>query len=312
MHPRLGAHLGGGVKGALDHARRIGLGTGTAAGADADVGLNNGWDAAGGPIQIWSRNPSAWRPTSHDPKDIARFREGCAALDLDPVFTHGIYLMNFASPNDTLWEQSVEALVDHLEVGALLGVKAVILHPGSGQTLELEVALDRCALALSRALERTERVSGRPLIALETCAGAGKAIGRTFAELAGLLSRLDNHPGVAVALDTAHLYGSGYDLATEAGLAATVAELTAAFPAERVVAIHANDSKVPLASNKDRHENIGQGHIGEEAFARMLAHPVLRALPWIMEVPGYDGNGPDAKNLAALRRLASSLASRQG
>jgi deoxyribonuclease-4 len=195
-------------------------------------------------------------------------------------------------------------LVDHLEVGARLGATAVIVHPGSGGTLE--PALDRCALAVRTALQRTEHVSDRPQVALEVCAGAGKTIGRTFSELAGLLDRLDHHPSVAVALDTAHLFGSGYDLATEVGLEATVAELFGLIPAERVVAVHANDSKVPLGSHKDRHENIGQGAIGEAAFARLLNHPQLCHLPWIMEVPGYDGLGPDAQNLQTLRRLAAS------
>jgi deoxyribonuclease-4 len=124
--------------------------------------------------------------------------------------------------------------------------------------------------------------------------------------LAGLLARVDYDPHVAIVLDTAHLWGSGSDLATESGLASTLVELEAALPVERLVAVHANDSKVALGSHKDRHENIGQGTIGAAAFARMLAHPLLRPLPWIMEVPGYDGNGPDAQNLATLRQLAVS------
>lgn len=295
--PRIGAHLSGGVKGALDHARRIGLA--------ADGERHHG--AEGAPIQIWSRNPTAWRSVAHDPADIARFSAGCATLGLGPVFIHGIYLMNFASPDDVLWQRSIEALVDHLVVGAQLGAQAVVLHPGSGGPQELEAALDRCALAIGRALAETDHVAGRPLVALETCAGAGKTLGRTFTELAAILDRLDGHPRVAMVLDTAHLWGSGCDLASEAGLATTLAQMVAALPVERIVALHANDSKVALGSGKDRHENIGQGEIGAQAFARMLAHPLLRSLPWIMEVPGYDGTGPDAPNLSTLRRLAASV-----
>jgi deoxyribonuclease IV len=283
---RLGAHLSGGVKGAVDHARRIGL------------------DAGGGPIQLWSRNPSAWRSAAHDPRVVARFREDCATHNLGPVLIHGIYLMNFASPDDALWERSIEALADQLTVGAGLGAAAVVIHPGAGKEQPLPQALDRCALALRRALDATAAVPDRPLLALETCAGAGTSLGRTFGELAALLERLDGDPAVSFCLDTAHLWGSGYDLATESGLAATTAELESTIPIERVVAVHANDAKVPLGSQKDRHENIGQGQIGEAAFARMLAHPVWRRWPWVMEVPGYDGEGPDAANLEVLRRLA--------
>ncbi|MDQ3699346.1 MAG: deoxyribonuclease IV [Chloroflexota bacterium] len=290
---RIGAHLSGGVKGALDHARRMGLGR------SGEVG------GEGGPIQLWSRNPSAWRSVSHLPQDVTRFREGCAVLDLSPVFIHGIYLMNFAAADDALWERSVEALADHLRVGATLGAKAVILHPGAAGGQAREQAIDRCALAIRRALEQTDAVADRPLVALETCAGAGSTLGRTFGELAAVLERLDGDASVAVALDTAHLWGSGYDLASAAGLAATMAELEATLPLERIIAIHANDSKVPLGSHKDRHENIGEGYIGEAGFSRLLAHPAWRRWPWIMEVPGYDGTGPDAANLATLRRLAA-------
>jgi deoxyribonuclease-4 len=332
MTARIGAHLNGGVKGALDHARRIGLGrdqwpldsgraepphrNGSAPAAGATGGGDAAWGegapgaasqdgfGVGGPIQLWSRNPSAWRTVTHDPADVDRFRAGCAELDLGPVFVHGIYLMNFASPEDALWERSIDALIDQLRAGAALGAQAVIVHPGSGGTLEVEAALDRCARAVRVALHETDDVEGRPLVALETCAGGGRTIGRTYAELAGIVERLDRDAGVAIALDTAHLWGSGVDLASEEGLSSTLDELVTTCLAERVVAIHANDSKVPLGSRKDRHENIGRGMIGEAAFRRMLAHPLLRSRPWVLEVPGYDGQGPDALNLAALRWLA--------
>src|SRR5689334_22779623 len=133
---RVGAHLNGGVKGAVESARKMGLGVGTAEGA------------TGGPIQIWSRNPSGWRSTAPAEKDVKAFKDGCLALDLGPVLVHGIYLMNFCSANDELWDKSVEALVDQLTVGASLGASAVVIHPGSAGEQELEVALDRCALAV--------------------------------------------------------------------------------------------------------------------------------------------------------------------
>lgn len=290
---RLGAHLSGGVKGGLDHARRISLGAGTAEGA------------TGGPIQLWSRNPSAWKSSVHTDRDIGVFRDGCDALALAPVFIHGIYLMNFCSANDELWEKSISALAEQLTTGARLGARAVVIHPGSGGEQELEAALDRCALAVSMALQQTEHVNNRPLVALEICAGAGKTVGRSFGELGALMQRLDGRPEVAVCLDTAHMWGSGYDIATETGLQETLEALTAAFPLERVVCLHANDSKVALGSCKDRHENIGEGAIGEEAFGRMLRHEAFRRLPWVLEVPGLDGMGPDKANLDVLRRLAA-------
>lgn len=287
--PRIGAHLGGGIAGAISEARRIGLGVD---------------GAPGGPIQVWSQNPSGWRASVPKPKVVDDFRKGCAELDLHPVVTHGIYLMNFASPDDANWEKAIEALIVHLEIGAIVGAAAVVVHPGSGVTLEAKDAITRCATAMRRVLDRTENLSDRPLIALETCAGAGKTIGKTFAELSAIVAGADNHPGLGLCLDTAHLFGSGYDIATEEGLASTILDLDEHLSSVQIVAIHANDSKVPLASNKDRHENIGHGLIGEAAFARMLAHPRLRAVPWILEVPGMENDGPDAANIAILRRLA--------
>lgn len=287
--PRIGAHVGGGIAGAVAEARRIGIGVD---------------GAPGGPIQVWSQNPSAWRAAAPKPDVVAAFRKGCTDHDLHPVVTHGIYLMNFASPDDVNWGKAIDAMVMHLEVGAMIGASAVVIHPGSGVTTGVDEATARCAAAICRVLERTEGVADRPMIALETCAGAGKTIGKTFAELAAIIDGVDRHPSVGLCLDTAHLFGSGYDIATEEGLAATIADLDAHVPDVPILAIHANDSKVPLASNKDRHENIGFGHIGEEAFTRMLAHPRLRPVPWILEVPGMENDGPDAANLAILRRLA--------
>lgn len=288
--PRLGAHLGGGIAGAIVEARRIGLGVD---------------GAPGGPVQIWSQNPSGWRASVPKSKVVDDFRRGCLELDLNPVVIHGIYLMNFASPDNSNWEKAIEALILHLEVGALIGA-VVVVHPGSGVTLSADEAVARCATAMTRVLERTHSVVDRPIIALETCAGAGKTIGKTFAELAGIVEGAGRHPGLGICLDTAHLFGSGYDIASQEGLASTIKDLDDHLSGVPVVAIHANNSKVPLASNKDRHENIGQGMIGEEAFARMLAHPRLRPVPWILEVPGMENNGPDAANLAILRRLAGA------
>ena len=287
--PRLGAHLGGGIAGAIAEARRIGLGVD---------------GAPGGPIQVWSQNPSGWRASVPKAKVVDDFRRGCVELDLWPVVTHGIYLMNFASPDDANWEKAIDALVVHLEVGAMIGAAAVVVHPGSGVTLGPDEAIARCALAMTKVLERTETLDARPIVALETCAGAGKTIGKTFSELAAIVEGAGRHPGLGLCLDTAHLFGSGYDVATESGLAGTIADLEAHLTGVPLIAIHANDSKVPLGSNKDRHENIGQGLIGEDAFARMLSHPRLRHVPWILEVPGMENDGPDAANIAILRRLA--------
>lgn len=187
--------------------------------------------------------------------------------------------MNFASPDDTLHEKSINALVDHLEVGALIGATAVVIHPGSGVTLGVDEAISRCALALRVVLERTEALENRPLIALETCAGAGKTIGRTFAELAAIISQAGNHASLAICLDTAHLFGSGYDLASEDGLVATIADLDLHLPTTRIVAIHANDSKVRWGPRRTATRTLEWGRLARRLLRACLPIPVSETFP---------------------------------
>ena len=296
---RVGAHLNGGVSKAMAHADRIGL--------------------RDGPIQIFARSPSSWRTPRHSDATVARFRQGCRERGLEPAFIHGIYLMNFASRDQRISERSVQALSDELRIAARLGAAGVVVHPGAAGEWPVPAALDRAAAAMGACLTATEHEAANISLLLETCAGQGTTLGRSFEDLAGLLERLDHHPRLAICLDTCHLHAAGYalaprsehDLATEgagvvqtATLEETLTVCAQTVGLSRVRLIHANDSKVPFGTNRDRHENIGYGTIGTAAFAAMLTHPHLHSLPFVLEVPGLDNEGPDAANLAALRRLA--------
>ncbi|HEX2923126.1 MAG TPA: deoxyribonuclease IV, partial [Chloroflexota bacterium] len=143
-----------------------------------------------------------------------------------------------------------------------------------------------------------------PQLLVESCAGQGNTIGRRFDQLGEIVRRLGDDPRLQVCVDTAHVFEAGYDIRTAEGLEATLREFDETVGLDRLKALHVNDSKTPLGSNVDRHENIGFGEIGEDAFARILRHPRLHPLPFLLEVPGMTKEGPDRPNINALRRLA--------
>ncbi len=302
---RIGAHLNGGVNKATAHADRIGL--------------------RAGPIQLFARSPSGWRTPNHKDMAVSKFRAACTERELGPAFIHGIYLMNFASLDERIYQNSLNALTDEFRIAARLGVCGIVIHPGAAKGQSVPEALDRAAAALRRCLDATADDAGEVELLLETCAGQGTTLGRTFEELAGLLDRLDNDPRVVICLDTCHMHAAGYSLTPRAhqsadapapgksrravvqqtgSLEETVAVCDQTVGLSQLRLVHANDSKVPFGTNRDRHENIGCGTIGEADFAAVLAHPALRGLPFVLEVPGFDKKGPDAPNLQALRRLA--------
>ena len=262
---------------------------------------------------------------------VSKFRAACAERELGPAYIHGIYLMNFASLDERIYQNSLTALTDEFRIAARLGVSGIVIHPGAAKGQSVPEALDRAAGALRHCLDATADDAGEVELLLETCAGQGTTLGRTFEELAGLLERLDHDPRVAICLDTCHMHAAGYSLTPRAQQSAAAPPAADAPPAgrsrnkvvqqtgsleetvevcdrtvglSRLRLVHANDSKVPFGTNRDRHENIGHGTIGEVDFAAVLAHPALRSLPFVLEVPGFDKKGPDAPNLEALRRLA--------
>ena len=308
---QIGAHLNGGVNKATDHADKIGL--------------------RDGPIQIFARSPSGWRTPNHKDTAVSKFRAACEERGIGPVFIHGIYLMNFASLDERIYQNSLNALTDEFRIAARLGVSGIVIHPGAAKGQTVPEALDRAAGALRHCLDATADDAGEVELLLETCAGQGTTLGRTLEELAGLVERLDSDPRVGICLDTCHMHAAGYSLTPRshqsaevpveaatpetgksrreavqqtASLEETVAACDQTVGLSRLRLVHANDSKVPFGTNRDRHENIGYGTIGEADFTAVLAHPALRILPFVLEVPGFDKKGPDAPNLEALRRLA--------
>ncbi len=313
--PRIGIHtsIAGEASRALDTAARIGC---TA-------------------LQIFSASPRMW-PRPHQrriPTAVAaRFRARRAALRLGPVAVHANYLINLASPDPRQWANSVAAFADEIIRASQLGADYLIVHPGSARDAGIARGIVNVAEAVFRASAEARSVpelrdamphsaaapdpgtdhSAPPpassvRILFENTAGQGTGLASEFSHLRDMLDACRSRgvsPGPGVCLDTAHLLAAGFEIRTPEGLDRTLAEAHAAFGLDHVCVIHCNDSKSPLGSRTDRHEHIGRGHIGREAFARILNHPLLRGpnRAFLAETP-IDRPGDDRRNVRALWSL---------
>lgn len=278
-----------------------------------DKAVERALDIGADAVQVFIQSPRMWRPTNHKDSSIARFRE-LREERLQGAVAHAIYLINVASDDPELWEKGASALAHTMTIGARLGLDAVIFHPGShkGAGGGAAACADRIAKACLRAINAGESeaaASGTeaPYLLLENTAGAGGTIGRDADELALLVHAADDHPRLGICLDSCHWWASGVDVSDRSALDAEIASLDDAIGPERLRAIHLNDSKTPLGSNRDRHDNIGEGLIGD-GLDTFLAHPRFDGLGAYLEVPGA-GDGPRAEDITAARTLrAAALA----
>jgi deoxyribonuclease-4 len=252
-------------------------------------------------VQFFAGSPRTWRPMVYKQQDAARFRKARAASPIRFVVLHTIYLINLATANDDFYEKSVTSLVGAVAAAEQLGADAIVNHTGSHGGEGFAAGLERVRRAFARALK--EVGSSQVKVLIENTAGAGGTMGVTFEDIAAIIDAVDGDPRVGVCLDTAHLHAAGYDLRTPSALDDLLAEFDSVVGLDRLLMFHLNDSKAAFGSNRDRHENIGLGDLGPVAFGALLNHPALANLPGIIEVPGLDGEGPDAANMDALRSL---------
>jgi deoxyribonuclease-4 len=273
----IGAHCSGGVKGSLDKAAELG--------ADA--------------VQLFTQSPRAWRTPEPDPETYERFRDRRAELGMGAVLCHAVYLINLAAPDDEVYEKSVVTMRSTMEIACAIEADGVVFHVGSHLGAGFEQGLERVLPALEQVLELC---SDKTWLLMENSAGTGGMIGRSIDELATLFEGLDRHPRLGLCLDSCHLFASGYDVTNAEGMAAVVDEVEAAIGLDRLRALHVNDSKTALGSNRDRHDNILDGLMGE-GLGAFLAHPKLQSLPAVLEVPGADDHGPNADEIRKTREL---------
>ena len=276
---RLGAHIStaGGLDKAIDRGVEIGCET----------------------IQIFGSPPQGWAFKPLAPDQAETFRRKAKEADITPVFFHAIYLINLGTPNEQNLEKGMTSLINYMNLAADIDARGVIFHPGSHGGAGYDAIFEQTVTSIKHVLDESPE---GPLLTLENTAGMGQHIGASFDEL-GSIIRAVNSPRLGVCLDTQHSFAAGYNVSTKDGVDAMIAEFDQHIGLEKLVAVHANDSKRPFGSGVDRHENIGQGFIGLEGFERIMAHPAFHQLPFFLEVPGLENKGPDRANLDLLKEI---------
>lgn len=234
-------------------------------------------------FQFFTRNPRGGKAKELDPADLAAFRDICAEAGIERILAHAPYTMNPCSAKEETREFALQTLTGDLErMEDIMPGQLYNMHPGSHTGQGPEAGIDQIAAALNAALAPDQTTT----VLLETMAGKGSEVGRSFQEIAAIIDQveLDDHLGVC--LDTCHIWDGGYDVAAD--LDGVLEEFDRVIGLPRLRALHLNDSKNPRDSHKDRHEKLGEGHIGFDAFSAVVNHPALAGLPFYLETPQDD------------------------
>ncbi len=252
-------------------------------------------------IQIFAGSPRTFKQPTYEPELAQAFQEALAAEEM-PAFIHMMYLTAYGTPDERMRRLSIDAAVQTMKNAEALGVTGVVTHLGSHKGAGIDAVMESLRDAL---LEVVEPVKTTKLL-LENSAGAGGNVGNSIDELAKIYEATNRDARIGFCLDTAHLFASGYDVRTAAGWKAVLDEFDSKIGLAQLGCIHLNDSKVDLDSKRDRHENIGQGFIGEDGFRVIINEPRLADTYGLLEVPGIDHKGPDKPNLDKLKALTAA------
>ncbi|MFF1342759.1 deoxyribonuclease IV [Streptomyces sp. NPDC058290] len=273
------------------------------AGGLASVGLTYAREMGAEAVQVFVANPRGWATPVGNPAQDELFRAGCAAGSV-PAYVHAPYLINFGSHTEATVEKSVESLRHSLRRGREIGALGVVVHTGSatgGRPREAAYAQVReHMMPLLDELVHDDD----PFLLLESTAGQGSSLCSRTWDFGPYFEALEHHPKLGICLDTCHIFAAGHDLAEPGGAKQTLDLLVDTVGQGRLKLIHANDSKEGVGAHKDRHANIGQGHIGRDAFAELFTHPATEGVPLIIETPGgKEGHAADVALLKELREL---------
>jgi deoxyribonuclease-4 len=281
---RLGAHMSisGGVDTAFDRGEQVGC------------------DA----IQIFTKNNNQWRAAPLEEETVERYHRRQAETAITPVVAHASYLLNLATPDDELWNKSIDALVVEMQRCDVLSIPYLVIHPGSHMGTGEEAGVVRNADAVNIAHDRQPYAQVK--ITLETTAGQGTNLGYRFEHLAAMIDGTDAKDRLAVCYDTCHTLAAGYDFRTPEGYAEVLREFDEIIGLDRLMVFHFNDSKQDLGSRRDRHAHIGEGSVGLEGFRHILNDPRFEEIPMLLETPKSKDMHEDVENLARLRGLVTA------
>ncbi len=280
--PLIGAHMSiaGGVFNAVLHAEKAGCRC----------------------VQLFVKSSNQWRAKPLSDEEITQFKAERERTGIGPAVAHSSYLINIGSPDDALYEKSREALKIEYERCGQLGVEYLVFHPGAHKDSGIDAGIERITKAMDWVLE--EVPDQGTMLLLETTAGAGSHIGSKFEELKAILEKLDHGDRAAVCMDTCHIFSAGYDIRTESAYKDTMKAYDSILGRSSLKAIHFNDSKFDIGTHKDRHEHIGKGFIGKDAFGFFMRDSKLKNVPKLLETPKDEEGKIDKRNLALLRKLA--------
>src|SRR5215472_17455034 len=234
-------------------------------------------------IQIFASNPTGWRPTTGEPTSFAAFAQAARDYGSDPIVIHAPYLINLASPDEVIWQKSISLLRWTLQRGALLGAAYVVFHTGSHRGSGVDAGLARIAEAIGLILPETPP---GVMLLLENDVGAGNSLGHSFEQIGAALQLLPQYQNrLGVCLDTAHLWGAGYDISSSASASQVLKHFYEIIGLNRLKIIHLNDTEMALGSHRDVHARLGEGIIGEEGLRALLTDPHLDQVAVLLETP---------------------------
>lgn len=253
--------------------------------------------------QLFTKNASQWKAKPIDAAAVERFAEERSRTAIHHLVAHDSYLINLASPDDSLRERSSLAFGEELDRCEQLGIPFLVTHPGAHVGSGAVPAIHRVATEINRLHDA--RPNGQTITLLETTAGQGTTLGRTFDELAEIIGGIEDRSRVGVCFDTCHAFAAGYDLRDRPGYDAVMSEFDATLGFEQLRVFHLNDSKKGLGSRVDRHAPIGDGELGLDAFAMILNDSRFNGHPGLLETPKGDDGEEDRRNLTTLRSLVA-------
>lgn len=254
--------------------------------------------------QVFVKNNMQWFGKAPPPPDVALFAKELERGDISAVFGHTGYLINLGAPPSENRDRSIRSLIQEIEIATAIGIPFLVLHPGAHLGAGEEAGIKRIVEGLDTVFSATRKSPVR--IALENTAGQGTCLGYRIAHLAAIFDGCATPARLGVCFDTAHFLASGYDIRSQKGWNSAIREAGSMIGLKQILAFHLNDSKTPLGSRVDRHEHIGKGHIGKEAFRHIVNDPRFKKHPGCLETPKGPDLKDDIRNLATLRSLVAN------